>query len=58
VGSSNLNRQPRTLENPKCPECGKLMVLAQIEPDKPDHDKRIFECPKCHHVLREIVKHR
>ncbi len=30
----------------------------RIEPDKPKHDKRTFECPQCNHVLSEVVKYR
>jgi len=35
------------------------MWLAWIEPDeKPDHDKRVFECPRCQYEITEIVKYR
>jgi hypothetical protein len=34
------------------------MWLARIEPDKPGHDKRIFECPGCEKVVSEVVKYR
>jgi hypothetical protein len=34
------------------------MWLARIEPDKPDHDRRIFECPSCEKVVSEVVKYR
>ena len=34
-------------------------VLASIEPaDKPDHDKRTFECPRCQDESVEFVKYR
>jgi hypothetical protein len=46
------------LHPPPCPKCGSSMWLAQIEPDEPDHDKRIFECPQCEHVFSETVKYR
>jgi hypothetical protein len=46
------------LQRPDCPQCGEVMWLARIEPDKPDHDKRIFECPRCQHETTEIVKYR
>jgi hypothetical protein len=38
--------------------CGARMWLSRIEPDRPDHDKRIFECPQCENVVSEIVKYR
>jgi len=34
------------------------MWLSCIEPDKPDHDKRIFECPVCSNFTVKIVKYR
>jgi len=34
---------------PLCPVCGTKMHLARIEPDKPGHEIRTFECPKCDH---------
>jgi predicted RNA-binding Zn-ribbon protein involved in translation (DUF1610 family) len=43
---------------PKCPACGALMWLASIEPDKPDYDRRSFECPRCQEELVEVVKYR
>jgi hypothetical protein len=43
---------------PACPMCGARMWLSRIEPDRPDHDKRIFECPQCENVVSEIVKYR
>ena len=41
---------------PPCPKCGAKMLLARIEPDKPDHDKRTFECPSCGNEHSEVVK--
>jgi len=41
-----------------CPQCGGLMSLTLIEPDKPDHDRRTFECRECQSELVEIVKYR
>ena len=32
------------------------MWLARIEPDKPDHDLRTFECPDCEHTETKVVK--
>ena len=46
------------IEKSKCPKCGARMWLARIEPDKPDHDKRTYECPACDNVAIEVVKYR
>jgi hypothetical protein len=46
------------LQQPKCPKCGLPMWLARIEPDKPDHDRRTFECPSCEHSHTEVVKYK
>jgi len=32
------------------------MWLARIEPDKPDHDLRTFECPECELSETKVVK--
>jgi hypothetical protein len=45
------------VEHPKCGKCGVSMWLARIEPDKPDFDKRTYECPVCENVVAEIVKY-
>jgi hypothetical protein len=34
------------------------MWLSRIEPDKPNHDKRTFECPQCENVVSEVVMYR
>jgi len=39
-----------------CGKCGTQMRLARIERDKPDHDKRTFECAKCGNVESFVVK--
>jgi hypothetical protein len=44
------------VEHPNCPKCGTPMWLARIEPEKPHHDKRTYECPACDNVVSEIVK--
>ena len=46
------------LSQPTCPQCDTRMWLVRIEPDEPDHDKRIFECPRGEKVVSEIVKYR
>jgi hypothetical protein len=51
-----------TLENtpikvrPECPTCSAQLYLGRIEPEKPGHDLRTFECPKCQHVERVVVQ--
>ena len=46
-----------SIVRPPCPKCGNTMLLALIEPtDKPDHDRRTFECLPCKHSLFEVVK--
>jgi hypothetical protein len=32
------------------------MWIARIEPDKPDHDKRTFDCSLCDYQETKIVK--
>jgi hypothetical protein len=34
------------------------MLLARIEPDKPDHDKRTFVCSICDHSESFVVKYK
>ena len=41
---------------PECPMCAVQMYLARIEPEKPRHDLRTFECPRCQHVETAVVK--
>jgi hypothetical protein len=36
-----------TIDGPLCLICGSQMWLARIEPERPTHDKRTFECPAC-----------
>jgi hypothetical protein len=51
-----------TLENtpinagPDCPLCAAQMYLARIEPEKPAHDLRSFECLRCQHVETAVVQ--
>jgi transposase-like protein len=52
---------PTTTETntPKCPRCGgSSMHLERIEPDKPQHDRRIFRCETCGESVSETVKYR
>jgi hypothetical protein len=34
------------------------MWLTSIEPDKPGHDRRTFECPRCQHLTIKIIRYR
>jgi ssDNA-binding Zn-finger/Zn-ribbon topoisomerase 1 len=54
IGQSN----PKEIERPPCSKCGTPMMLARIEPDEPDHDKRTYECPKCEHAETVVVKYK
>ena len=42
-----MERTVDDLKDPPCPECGCMMWLKRIEPVKPGHDERTFECPRC-----------
>ena len=44
------------IAQPNCTECGALMWLTSIEPEKPDHDRRTFVCPRCQDELVEVVE--
>ena len=46
------------VDRPNCPKCGTRMDLARIEPDKPDHDLRTFECTACAHVETVVTRYR
>lgn len=50
--------QQKLLGRPFCPNCRSQMWLAWIEPDKPDHDRRVFECPSCPNFSESVVKYR
>ena len=50
--------QQRIIGRPFCDFCRAQMWLACIEPDKPDHDKRTFECPMCPNITVKVVKYR
>ena len=49
--------QQRIIGRPFCEFCGAQMWLACIEPDKPDYDKRTFECPMCSNFTVKVVKY-
>ena len=46
------------IARPVCEGCGARMWLSRIEPDKPDHDRRIFECAECNNEKIVVVKYR
>ena len=50
--------QQRIIGRPFCEVCKAQLWLAFIEPDKPDYDKRTFECPVCPNVIVKVVKYR
>ena len=50
--------QQRVIGRPFCEVCKAQMWLACIEPDKPDYDKRTFECPVCPNITVKVVKYR
>jgi ssDNA-binding Zn-finger/Zn-ribbon topoisomerase 1 len=52
----NRTTYSASITRPPCSKCGTVMLLARIEPEKPDHDKRTFECPKCEHSESVVVK--
>jgi predicted RNA-binding Zn-ribbon protein involved in translation (DUF1610 family) len=42
---------------PPCPTCGWHMWPVNFEPDeKPDHERRTFDCPRCEHQIVTVVK--
>jgi hypothetical protein len=45
---------PQRIERPACPTCGITMMLACIEPDKPGHDRRTFECFECKYIRNSL----
>jgi hypothetical protein len=50
--------QQRIIGQPFCEFCRAQMWLACIKPEKPDHDKRTFECPMCTNFTVKVVKYR
>lgn len=47
MSSQKDDQQSGLLQRPSCPNCGKPMWLARVEPYEPDCHKRTFECPVC-----------
>ena len=44
------------IEQPRCPKCQSRMMLARVELGPNGSDLRTFECPKCEHVQKMLVK--
>jgi DNA-directed RNA polymerase subunit M/transcription elongation factor TFIIS len=44
------------LKDPPCPECGCMMWIKSIEPDKPHHERRTYECPRCLYVESLVLE--
>jgi len=45
----------RMANHPLCKLCVTPMWLISIEPDRPKHDRRTFECPRCQEVMVQVV---
>ena len=50
--------ETRALMRPACSACGVEMWLVTIESDRPDYDRRTFECPRCQHEESILVKYK
>jgi hypothetical protein len=48
----------KSITRPPCSKCGTQMLLARIEPDKPNYDKRTFECATCESSESFVVKYK
>ena len=55
---SDYIRAKQVISHPKWLSCGLPMLLASIEPDEPDHDKRTFECQACLKTITKVVKYK
>ena len=51
-----IGKPPAVFGRPACPTCGTRMLLVRIFPDKPGHDQRTFECPRCADEITEVVQ--
>jgi DNA-directed RNA polymerase subunit RPC12/RpoP len=52
--AADIGYSPRVIACPSCPKCGTRMLLVHIFPDRPEHDQRTYECPRCEHEVTEI----
>jgi predicted RNA-binding Zn-ribbon protein involved in translation (DUF1610 family) len=48
--------QTDAIVRPLCKTCGTKVFLIRIEPDKPGHDLRTFQCPECGQIETTVVK--
>jgi DNA-directed RNA polymerase subunit RPC12/RpoP len=50
-------RSPLTIpiERLLCVRCGTTMMLARLEREALDRERRTFECPKCEHSQSVVV---
>src|SRR4030095_3256235 len=53
---SIFDPRERPFNRPACPNCGCPMWLAIVEPDKPGHEKRSYECPRCQREEEYVVQ--
>ena len=53
---SIFDPRERPFDRPACPNCGCPMWLAIVEPDKPGHEKRSYECPRCQREDEHVVQ--
>ena len=52
-----MERTVDDLKDPPCFKCGCMMWLKWIEPHKPGHDERTFECPRCLYSESLVVEY-
>jgi len=43
-------------DQPECPKCGMIMLLARIEPQHDGKELRTFECSLCEHQGSILAK--
>jgi ribosomal protein S27AE len=55
-GTPLLNPRRIEPERPPCPTCGVPMWIVRVEPLPPDHQKHVWECPKCGHEATMLAK--
>jgi len=54
---SSAHAPPFEQEPPPCTKCGAPVILARIEPARPDFDLRTFECSKCNNVDQYTIEY-
>jgi hypothetical protein len=53
---ASLQHASQGIVCPDCAKCGTAMLIARIEHEAPDEDRRTFECPMCEHSESILVK--